>query len=151
MEDKMNISKDFSHDKKKESQQPRAHRISRQKRARGFTRSNEGIARRAYQDLRSRMERVGINEFAAWFEKKAKRRRWKKARNERRKKHLARMDRDPSFRAKCEKDRLDYLCCRVHSCHNAASELEDIKRSGIERDWWPVFHHETKGRFRFMW
>jgi len=69
-------------------------RVTRYK-SRRFTRSNTGIAYRIVKDSRQH-KRTRAAQHAA---------------------HLRRLDRDPKYRARCEKRRRDYVRCRVNSCH----------------------------------
>jgi hypothetical protein len=116
----MNISKNWGKEQQAhKSDDTRTKRQTRrQKRARGMTRSNEGIARRAYQDTAERRERWGFTTFKAWVSKTARKRRHRKQRAERKRKHAARILRNADFAAKCKKRYRDYTRCRLNSCHN---------------------------------
>lgn len=121
----MNINKNWGKEQQQvnKSDDARTKRQSRQKRNRGMTRSNEGITRRAYRDVMEQRERGGFTTLKEWMSKRVRKRRHRKRRAERKAKHAARMERNPTYRLKMKKQRRDYVKCRLNSCHNIDRNL----------------------------
>ena len=120
----MNISKNWSKaEQVHEVDDLKTRRRSRQKQSRGMTRSNEGIARRAYRDMIEQREQWGFTTLKEWMSKRARKRRHRKQRAERIAKHTVRMERDPKYAARMKKQRRDYVKCRLNSCHNIDFKL----------------------------
>jgi hypothetical protein len=95
-------------------ERPDTRKLAHQKRTRGrMIKSNRGMIIRAHRSWQK---------YLSLFEKLGKDARRKRERKQRRAAHLSRMERDPRYRARCEKHRRDYLLCE-HTVQPKASRV----------------------------